>query len=58
MSGQRSAHSGSAPLPVQITGTPDATADAALARWFEQWLERQHPGTTWQVAVPPVERVA
>jgi hypothetical protein len=28
---------------------PRAESDAATTRWFERWLERQNPGTVWQV---------
>lgn len=43
--------SGSATRPhdVRVIGTPSAASDAAVARWFERWLERQHPGTVWRV---------
>ncbi len=38
-------------LTLAIVGRPDSAADHALARWFEEWLQRQHPGTAWRVPV-------
>lgn len=32
-----------------IVGAPSAASDQAIARWYEQWLERKHPGITWRV---------
>lgn len=36
-------------VPARMAGTPSAASDTAVARWFEQWLQREHPGTAWRV---------
>lgn len=39
-------------LRVTIVGRPDARSDAAVARFLERFLEREHPGTVWRVVAP------
>lgn len=40
------------PLALSIVGAPAPESDAAIARYFERFLEREHPGTSWAAAAP------
>lgn len=38
-----------APIPVEIVGTPTAESDAAVARYLERFLAAERPGRIWTI---------